>query len=258
MTCRNSNPNHAATGTSHCVPRPRPRPRSRRFLAAAALAGAVCLGGVHNHAIAVPITLDTSSLHGVAALLEFSLLDGDLTGNNSATIGPITTDGTLVASDCSVGCTGGPPYTINETLGLGQFLQHVILGSRLSFDLTFTSNFAGGTPDRLSLVLLDPGTSFPLLTTDPVAFPGGPVPVESALLIVDHAPGAVIQIATVTDPVAGLPVAVPEPGATALFSLGLALLGVQRIRRRIGRVSSDAGTAAVSSRAVSTPTKPGE
>lgn len=255
MTHRNSNPTHAAAGTC-CAVAPPPRRRPRYVMALAALAGAVCLGGVHGDAAAIPVTLDTSSLFGVSAQLEFSLLDGDLLGNNSATIGSISTDGTLGVSDCSVGCAGGPPYTINEAFGLGQFLQNILLGSRLSFDLTFTSNFAGGTPDRLSLVLLDPDTSFPLITTDPVAFPGGPVLVEHALLIVDYTPGAVIQVATLTDP--ALPVAVPEPGGAALFSLGLALLGGQRIRRGASRVSSDAEAAGPSRRSMATPTRPGE
>lgn len=255
MISRDSNANQAAAGTRYAVTPPQRR-RSRYVMVLAALAGAACLGGVPNPAAAIPVTLDTSSRFGVSAQLEFSLLDGDLLGNNSATIGSISTDGTLGVSDCSVGCAGGPPYMINEAFGFGQFLQNVILGNRLSFDLTFTSNFAGGTPDRLSLVLLDPDTSFPLITTDPVAFPGGPVPVEHALLIVDFTPGAVIQVATLTDP--ALPVAVPEPGGAALFSLGLALLGGQRIRRGASRVSSDAEAAELSRRAVATPIRPGE
>lgn len=255
MIHRNSNANPAAAGTRGALAPP-PGRRPRHVMALAALAGAACLGGVHGDAAAVPVTLDTSSLFGVSAQLEFSLLDGDLLGNNSATIGSISTDGTPGASDCSVGCVGGPPYVIDEAFGLGQFLQNLVLGTKLSFDLTFTSNFAGGTPDRLSLVLLDPATSFPLITTDPVAFPGGPVPVEHALLIVDYTPGAVIQVATVTDP--ALPVAVPEPGGAALFSLGLALLGGQRIRRGASRVPSDAEAAGLSRRTTAIPTRPGE
>jgi len=254
MICPHSNPHHAAAGTRYAVAPP--RRRSRYVMALAALAGAASLAGVNGNAAAIPVSLDTSSLSGVSAQLEFSLLDGDLLGNNSATIGSISTDGTLGVSDCSVGCAGGPPYMINEAFGFGQFLQNVILGNRLSFDLTFTSNFAGGTPDRFSLVLLDPATSFPLVRTDPVAFPGGPVPVEHALLIVDYTPGAAIQIATVTDP--ALPVAVPEPGSAAIFSLGLALLASQRIRRGASRVSSDAEAAGLSRRAIATPMRPGE
>lgn len=231
MTRCNLNLNHAAAGTSHSIPQP--RPRSRRVMALAALAGATCLGGVQNPAIAALVTLETASLAGKSARLEFTLFDGDLIENNSVGIAPITTNGVLTGSDCSLSCTGGPPFTINDIGGLGQFLQDLTLGTRLSFDLSFTTNFSGtGTPDRLTLSLLDPATNFTLVDTD-LDFLSDPVPVQDALLIVDHAPGTVIQIATESDP--GIPVKVPEPGATALFSLGLALLGGQRIRRRASR-----------------------
>ena len=143
MICRDSNPNHAAAGTRYAVAPPRRRPRY--VMALAALAGAVCLGGVHGDAAAIPVTLDTSSLFGVSAQLEFSLLDGDLLGNNSATIGSISTDGTLGVSDCSVGCAGGPPYTINEAFGLGQFLQNILLDVHQQLRRRYAGSTVAGT-----------------------------------------------------------------------------------------------------------------
>ena len=202
-------------------------PSWQKRCAALAIIVAACIAGP---AAATVVSFDTSSLVGSAARLDFSLLDGDgVLGNNSVTIGSIATDGILGTADCTLGCTGGPPYSIDESGALGQFLQDLTLGSFLFFDLSFTTNYSGiGAPDRLSLSLLDPATNFTLVDTD-IDFPSDPVPVQDALLLVDLAPGAQIQVATADPPIPG---AVPEPGAAGLVGLGLALLTGQRIRRR--------------------------
>ena len=260
-----ANSNHSRTAAGERQARVKRRPRTRFAVTLAALASAFTLGGIHHNAHAVLVTLDTTSLNGTSARLDFALLDGDSLvagdpgdGNNTVTISSIVTNGTLGGVDCSVGCTGGPPFTISDLGGLGQFLQDLTLGTTVSFDLSFTSHFSGnGAPDRLSLLLLDPGTNLTLVDTS-FDFSSDPVPVQDALLIVDHAPGAQIQLATVSNP--RLPINVSEPGAGALFSLGLALLVGQRIRRAHPCVSHRTEAAAQTrlSTSTSTHTHPGE
>lgn len=251
------NPNHSRTAAGERQAVVKRRPRTRFAATLAALASAFILGGIHHNAHAVLVNLDTTLLGGTSARLDFALLDGDGDlGNNTVTISSIVTDGMLGGVDCSVGCTGGPPFTISDALGLGQFLQDLILGTTVSFDLSFTTRFSGnGAPDRLSLLLLDAGSNLTLLDTN-LDFSGDPVPVQDALLIVDHAPGAQVRFATVSSP--ALPIAVPEPGAGALFSLGLALIGGQRIRRRHSCVSHRTEAAAQARLSTSTHTPPGE
>lgn len=225
---------HADTPVATRAPGPVARParqpsrRGAAFVLAFAACCAVPVG-------ATVISLDTTSLAGTSARLDFSLLDGDFDlGNNSVTIGAIATDGSLGGVDCSLGCSGGPPYTITEAAALGQFLQDLTLGTTLSFDLGFTTQYSGiGAPDRLSLLLLDPTTNFTLVVTD-LDFLNDPVPTQDALLLVDLAPGAVIRQAMISDP--SIPVtAIPEPGAAGLVGLGLALLAGRRAgRRRLG------------------------
>jgi hypothetical protein len=216
--------------TSPTDPAPATRLRQRRHRRCTALALAVA-AGLAGPASATLVSFDTTTLVGTAARLDFSLLDGDFDlGNNTFTIASITTDGTLGSVDCTLGCSGGPPYTITEAFGLGQFLQDLTLGTWLAFDVSFTTNFSGNNaPDRTSLVLLDPGTNFTLVDTD-LDFLNDPVPVQDALLVVDHAPGAPIQLPTASNP--NIPATIPEPGAAGLLWLGLAVLTGQRIRRR--------------------------
>jgi hypothetical protein len=183
----------------------------------------VCAAGP---AAATLITFDTSALAGTAARLDFSLIDGDSAANNSATIGAFSTDGVLGGVDCTVSCSGSSPYVISDTGGLGQLLQDLTLGSFLSFDLSFSGNFngaGGGLPDRLSLLLLDPA-NFTLVDTD-LDSP----PTQDALLQVDLAPDARVQVALTSNPIP--PGVIPEPNATSLVGLGLALLSMRSRRR---------------------------
>ncbi len=218
---------HAETILATRMAHPGVRPR-RPLHRCAAFALVACLAGSADASL---ISLDTSAFAGgTQARLDFTLLDGDFVSNNSVSIASVTTDGTLGAVDCSLGCSGGPPYTITDALGLGQFLQDLTLGSQISFSLNFSTNFSGvGAPDRLTLLLLD-SAGFTLVDTD-LDFLLDPVPTQDALLLVDLAPGAQIQLPTATDP--NLPTAViPEPGAASLVGLGLALLAAPRFRRR--------------------------
>jgi hypothetical protein len=200
------------------------------FGAAVALSSVLCgpNGGPQPAlAVSVTVTLGTSVLQGTDARLEFNLFDGDfILGNSSATVDGLTTDGTLNAAECLVSCTGGPPYTISDSEGFGQFLQDLTLGNAVSFTLDFMRNFSTGDADLLVLSLLDSGTNFTLVDTnldDPVA----PVPFQDALLVVNLANGS-LRLPTFTDP--GISVRVPEPGTALLALTGFLLLLGWRIR----------------------------
>ena len=181
------------------VPRPGPRRtgRTRRRTAAfLCWAGLAAAGASPAPALALPVTLDTSALAGTSARLEFVLLDGDAAANNSVRVSGLY-GGTPAGFDCSVGCTGGPPFVLDDSIGLGQLLYDLTLGDSVSFDLSYTTNYAGvpGTdpPDRFALSLLDPATNFTLVLTD-ITFPG------DALLTIDLIGAGVVQAAGPTTP----------------------------------------------------------
>lgn len=185
---------------------------------------------------ATVISFNTTALAGNPARLEFSLFDGDFDlGNNSVRIASLTTDGSLGTADCSLSCSGGPPYTITDSGGLGQYLQDLTLGNVFSFDLAFTTNFSGmNAPDRLVLNLLDAGTNFTLVDTD-LDFLNDPVPAQDAILVLDLVAGSQPQLPTASNP--GVPGAiVPVPGSAALLGVGLAVLAARRIRARVPSV----------------------
>lgn len=202
----------------------RGRPAIASMLVCTALVGALVSP---QEAQAVAVSLNTTTLSGMAGRFEFVLFDGDGVANNSVVVSNITSNGTFVGTDCSLGCAVGPSaFTIDDALGIGQFLYDLTLGSFLNFDLDFTSNFGGGTPDRLALSLLDPSTNFSLVSTD-LTFP------DDALFTVDLTGAGVVQIAALTDPAVGISVgqaaAIPEPGSLGLVVGALLLL----FRRRV-------------------------
>jgi len=202
----------------------RGRGRLAALLCGAGLAAALA---APQDALAYAVTLDTSSLAGTSGRFEFVLLDGDLAANNSVTVSAIAGNGTLVGTDCSVGCTGGPStFVLDDTLGFGQLLYDLTLGTSLRFDLSFTTNYAGvpGTdpPDRFALSLLDPGTNFTLVRTN-LSFPA------DALLTVDLIGAGAVQTASVVSPNVGVSLAVPEPGSLALTAIALLAVAGRRV-----------------------------
>jgi hypothetical protein len=174
-----------------------------------------------------------AALSGASGLLDFVLFDGDSDpGNNTVTISNFVTNGTLQSANCSLGCTGGPPYVLDESPGFGQLSQNLLLGTSLSFDLVFTTAFSGsGVPDRLILNLLDPVTNLTLVTTDLNKEVDDPVGYLDALLVLDLKDGG-LTIATSILPVGTVPT-VPEPSTIAAVLAGLALMPVARRRAAI-------------------------
>lgn len=181
------------------------------------------VGGTPQNAAAVLVNVNSSALSGTAARLDFQLLDGDLSANNSATISALSNNGTLQGTDCSVGCSGGPPFVIDDGLGLGQFIQDLVLGSVLSFDLASTNAFAGGDADLLVLNLLDPSSNFTLVDTDLDAL-AGPVPYQDAILVFNFQSGRFLVPSFSTPNISVSAATVAEPNVSLLFGAGLIAL----------------------------------
>lgn len=214
------------------VPRHRSRRGWRQVVALVCCAGFLGVVTAPREANAAAVTLNTASLANVPGRFEFLLLDGDGVANNFVTISNIVSNGTFVGTDCSVGCTSGPStFVIDDSLVLGQLFYDLILGTSLSFDLSYTTNYGGmlGTdpPDRFALSLLDPNTNFSLVSTN-LTFP------DDALLTIDLIGSGVVQTASVVSPDIGIRVgalAVPEPASLALVVV--ALLGLVRRRAMV-------------------------
>lgn len=196
-------------------------------------AGLLTLGALVplRDATAVLVHIDTSMLAGTSATLEFTLFEGDaVPGNNTVTISGLATDGTFQGTDCTFGCTGGPPYVIDEANGaFGQFRQDLLLGAYVDFELSFTTNFSGaGVPDLLVLNLLDQVTSLTLVDTDLDAL-NAPIPYQDAMLLLSLTGNGNFQLPTVVTP-GQPPLLVPEPPALALVALAVSLFAVRRRR----------------------------
>ena len=212
-------------GPDSPVSHPRVRRTSRRSAALLFCAGLLAAVAVPLDALALTVTLNTTSLAHVAGRLEFDLFDGDFVANNSVVISNIFSNGTFVGTECSLGCTGGPPFVLSDAGGLAQLLYDLTLGTSLSFDVSYTTQYAGvpGTdpPDRFALSLLDPGTNLTLVRTD-ITFP------DDALLTIDLIGAGVVQFASVTDP--AVTTAITEPPPLALVTTALLMLAGCRAR----------------------------
>lgn len=183
-------------------------------------------------ALAVSLSINTASLAGQPGRLDFQLLDGDLSANNSVTIAAPVTNGTLQGFDCSIGCAGGPPFVLSDGLGFGELLQDLLLGTALSIMFNTTNSFAGGDADLLVLNLLNPATNFSLVNTNLDAL-AAPVPYQDALFVFNLATG---QLLTASSSTPLLPISsVPEAASGSLLLLGASSIALARLIRRFRR-----------------------
>lgn len=184
------------------------------------------LAGVYAPAQSSPfgVTIDTTALSGVSALVAFDLIDGDTIVDNTVVISNFASDGSfdpsaaLISGDV-VGDLG-TAAVLGDQAFFNELAQPIVLGSSITFVLDPTSNFSGiGQYDRFTLFLLDP-TSF--LSLYPTADPTG----SDALLGFDLTGGPVVPEvhAPTADPSAVLRLtSVPEPPVLALLSIGVLL-----------------------------------
>jgi len=182
------------------------------------------------------VTVDTSSLAGDPFSIFFYLIDGDATLNNVVQISNAQFGGgSLFGSPTLDGDVSGSLAT-TVTIGDMQFFNaysHIFFtGSFLSFDLSFTSNFAGGTPDSLAFLLLDNNTGLPIPTLDPLG--------SDVFLLFDLSNPGLGQ-AYATDP-QRTSIVIPAPSVTAatnevpepatLFMVSTTLIAILAINRR--------------------------
>lgn len=117
------------------------------------------------------VNIDTSSLSGTMATLAFDFIDGDGTVNNTAKISSFITDGSFDTSlASSFGDVSGlliSSLTLADSGGFNEFLQPILLGNTLQFQLQLSDLFGSSAlvPDAFSFFLLDEFASLPLFST---------------------------------------------------------------------------------------------
>lgn len=188
-------------------------------------------GATVCQAVSFTVNLDTSSLIGVSGPFSvvFDFFDGDATANNVLTVDAFAFGG---------GSAGGNPSSVGEVSGdlsssvtladtngsfFNEFTEGFTPGTVLSYLVTTTTNFAGGTPDSFVFWLLDAATGLPVPTLDPLGtdallamtLGGSPPTVET--FGADTTRTSLELPAPHVAPVS----AVPEPGTLVLIGTGL-------------------------------------
>jgi hypothetical protein len=179
------------------------------------------------------VTVDTTPLTGVTGYLAFDLVGGSPMQGNSATISAFTTTGTLGVATTSGDVTGtlvAPPVVLTATTQFfNEYLQPIVFGNGLTFELALTTNFAtGATPDSFSFFLLDSAFA-PFQTSDPTG--------ANSLFAIDitDTPNAdVFTSDFAAAQVTPASSAVPEPASVVLLALGFGFVAAKRARRSEG------------------------
>ncbi len=117
------------------------------------------------------VNIDTSSLSGTIGTMAFDFIDGDGTVNNTAKISSFFTDGSFDTSlASSTGDVSGlliSSLTLGDSGGFNEFLQPILLGNTLQFQLQLSDLFGSSAlvPDAFSFFLLDEFATLPLFST---------------------------------------------------------------------------------------------
>lgn len=138
------------------------------------LAAGLLLSAGAANAASYSVSIDTSTLGALVGTsgpfsLDFILNNGDLGGNNTATISNFAFGGGSAAGTPNLfgGATGSltTTVTLNDSSFTNEFYQEFVPGSVLSFSFSVTQNPDNITPDSFSIAILD-GTDANIPTTD--------------------------------------------------------------------------------------------
>lgn len=213
--------------------------RLNRFLHVFTLtAGAALLAVVPVRAetASFEVTLNTSALSGTQTL-AFGFTDGDGAMDNNLTLSGFNFGGggalgtpTYIGAGASGDLTAG--VVLNDSDFSSLFIQQFTAGSALSFLMTTTNNFAGGTPDAFAMYACD--AALDLCYSDDQG--------TGAMLALNLAGTALVPSSfrlngasdqNLPAPVVTSPSAnVPEPASLPLLAIGLALVCLLASRAR--------------------------
>lgn len=120
----------------------------------------------------IDVTIDSSFLNGVPAVLAFDFIDGGQPDNTVA-LSSLTSDGTPGATSTTGNVTGSGPWAFSDAGG-SLFNELLVafnpMGTSLSFSFTTTDNTPspGSLPDAFSMFVLDSAAiSTVIATNDP-------------------------------------------------------------------------------------------
>jgi hypothetical protein len=171
-------------------------------------------------AVIYDVNINTTGLSGVSGNLAFDLIDGDGVNNNTVSITQLATDG--VGLDTS-------DFSISDVLFFNEVQRPLTFGTSVSFSVSATTDFLGGTPDAFSFFLLNSSGTQSLITTTDLTGANSLFGLE-----IEGTAEGLLTTHIVTDPlgVAGSVAPVPEPASLATWSLMGAGVGVVSRRRR--------------------------
>jgi hypothetical protein len=171
------------------------------------------------------VTIDSTALNGVDAVLVFDFIDGG-PPDNAVTLSALTSNGTQGSASSMGNVSGSGPWTFSDA-GSSFFnelqLPYNPMGSSLSFSFTTTDNppDPGSVPDGFSFFILGTDALTPLITTD------GPA---DALFLDSIGQGLSVYTPDQTSfSIQVTPAqSAPEPVSLALLAAGLVALSARR------------------------------
>jgi hypothetical protein len=190
------------------------------------------------------VQMNTSALIGHPAgpfSLDFQLIDGDGVANNTVTLTNFAFgSGSPSGAPTLTGGASGDlssQVSLTDTGVLNEFTQGFTPGNTLSFDLSATGHFAGGTPDAFSFAILDKSSSeLPTLSSSgafvQMDFGGGAPTVQTFASDPNTAPAGGGNPVSIAAPTVQLASAAPEPSTIGLLACAaLPLVGSLRTAR---------------------------